>query len=89
VEQRSVAMISDKSHEKSANESLANFMDQESAAGLLLVVAAALALISAEPPSGPGWLHEIKRDGFRTLTRIPGNDFRAFTRSGRSRQIIL
>jgi ATP-dependent DNA ligase len=34
------------------------------------------------PPSGPGWLHEIKHDGFRILTRRDaalitrkGNDF--------------
>ena len=33
-----------------------------------------LAVLSQEPPSSLGWLHEIKHDGFRTL--------RAFTRSG-------
>jgi bifunctional non-homologous end joining protein LigD len=39
-------------------------------------------VLSAEPPSGPGWIHEIKHDGFRTLIRIAGKDVRAFTRSG-------
>jgi bifunctional non-homologous end joining protein LigD len=24
------------------------------------------------PPSGPGWLHEIKHDGFRILARRDG-----------------
>ena len=26
----------------------------------------------ANPPSGPGWLHEVKHDGFRTLVRKQG-----------------
>ena len=33
-------------------------------------------------PSGSGWIHEIKHDGFRTLIRIVGKDVRAFTRNG-------
>jgi ATP-dependent DNA ligase len=37
-----------------------------------------------KPPTGPGWLHEIKHDGFRIIARKgaqvklysrPGNDF--------------
>ena len=24
------------------------------------------------PPSGPGWIHEIKRDGFRIMARRDG-----------------
>jgi DNA ligase D-like protein (predicted ligase) len=38
--------------------------------------------LSTEPPSGGGWIHEIKHDGFRTLLRIEGKDVRAFTRGG-------
>jgi DNA ligase D-like protein (predicted ligase) len=38
--------------------------------------------LSAEPPTGVGWLHEIKYDGFRTLLRIDGKDIRASTRNG-------
>src|SRR5687768_4598088 len=36
----------------------------------------------AEPPTGSGWFHEIKHDGFRTLIGLSGKDARAFTRSG-------
>jgi ATP-dependent DNA ligase len=38
--------------------------------------------LSAEPPEGDGWIHEIKHDGFRTLLRIDGSYLRAFTRGG-------
>jgi bifunctional non-homologous end joining protein LigD len=34
------------------------------------------------PPSGPGWLHEIKHDGFRILARRDGAGVRLFTRHG-------
>jgi len=36
-----------------------------------------------EPPSGEGWIHEIKHDGYRTLIVIDGGKFRAFSRHGR------
>ena len=35
-----------------------------------------------EPPSGPGWLHEIKHDGFRILARRDTAGVRLFTRNG-------
>jgi bifunctional non-homologous end joining protein LigD len=35
-------------------------------------------ILSAQPPTGPGWIDEIKHDGFC----ISGKDARAFTRSG-------
>jgi ATP-dependent DNA ligase len=35
-----------------------------------------------EPPSGPGWLHEIKHDGFRILARRDAGDIRLFSRNG-------
>jgi ATP-dependent DNA ligase len=41
-----------------------------------------IAILSAEPPKGEGWIHEIKHDGFRTLLRIDGTDVRAFSRGG-------
>ena len=25
------------------------------------------------PPSGPGWLHEIKHDGYRLVARLEGS----------------
>ncbi len=34
------------------------------------------------PPSGPGWLHEIKHDGFRILARCDSAGVRLFTRNG-------
>jgi ATP-dependent DNA ligase len=34
------------------------------------------------PPSGPGWLHEIKHDGFRILARRNGAGVRLLTRNG-------
>jgi DNA ligase D len=34
------------------------------------------------PPSGPGWLHEIKHDGYRTMCRIENGEARLFTRNG-------
>jgi bifunctional non-homologous end joining protein LigD len=34
------------------------------------------------PPSGPGWLHEIKHDGFRILARRDGAGVRLITRHG-------
>jgi bifunctional non-homologous end joining protein LigD len=34
------------------------------------------------PPSGPGWLHEIKHDGFRILARHNAAGIRLITRAG-------
>jgi bifunctional non-homologous end joining protein LigD len=34
------------------------------------------------PPSGPGWLHEIKQDGFRILARRDAVGVRLITRAG-------
>ena len=35
-----------------------------------------------EPPTGPGWIHEIKHDGFRILGRRDAQGVRLFTRNG-------
>jgi bifunctional non-homologous end joining protein LigD len=35
-----------------------------------------------EPPVGPGWIHEIKHDGFRILARRDKERVRLFTRHG-------
>jgi ATP-dependent DNA ligase len=35
-----------------------------------------------EPPAGPGWIHEIKHDGFRILARKDARSVRLFTRNG-------
>jgi bifunctional non-homologous end joining protein LigD len=34
------------------------------------------------PPSGPGWLHEIKHDGFRILARRDGAGAQLIARAG-------
>lgn len=34
------------------------------------------------PPAGPGWLHEIKHDGFRIMARRDGMRVRLMTRNG-------
>src|SRR5947207_14864851 len=35
-----------------------------------------------QPPAGPGWVHEIKHDGFRLLARRDGAGVRLLTRRG-------
>jgi ATP-dependent DNA ligase len=35
-----------------------------------------------EPPTGPGWIHEIKHDGFRILARRQADRIRLYTRNG-------
>jgi bifunctional non-homologous end joining protein LigD len=37
---------------------------------------------AAKPPSGPGWLHEIKLDGFRLMALRRGVGGRLLTRNG-------
>jgi hypothetical protein len=39
--------------------------------------------LAPEPPSGEGWIHEIKHDGYRTLIIIDQGKVRAFSRHGR------
>ena len=34
------------------------------------------------PPSGPGWIHEIKHDGFRMMVRCDAAGVRLLTRNG-------
>lgn len=35
-----------------------------------------------QPPAGPGWIHEIKHDGFRIMARRDAAGVRLFTRNG-------
>lgn len=35
-----------------------------------------------KPPSGPGWLHEIKHDGYRLMARRDAAGVRLLTRNG-------
>ena len=38
--------------------------------------------LAKAPPAGPGWIHEIKHDGFRIIARRDGERVRLFTRNG-------
>jgi len=42
-----------------------------------------LATRSSTAPSGDGWLHEIKFDGYRLIARIEGRGVRLFSRNGK------
>src|SRR5476651_2711784 len=37
---------------------------------------------SERPPSGPGWIHEIKHDGYRLMARHDSAGIRLITRNG-------
>ena len=37
---------------------------------------------AVKPPAGPGWVHEIKHDGYRLQVRRVGDQVRLFTRRG-------
>jgi hypothetical protein len=41
---------------------------------------------SAAPPSGPGWIHEIKHDGFRIMARRDARGVRLFSRNSYNRR---
>jgi bifunctional non-homologous end joining protein LigD len=38
--------------------------------------------IVAAPPAGPGWLHEVKHDGYRILARKQGERVEVWSRRG-------
>ena len=54
----------------------------EPAAPRLGIVEPCLPTSAKAPPSGPGWLHEIKHDGFRILARRDRTGVRLITRNG-------
>ena len=41
-----------------------------------------LATLVTQAPDGPGYLHEIKLDGYRMAARLDGGDVRLLTRTG-------
>ncbi len=45
-------------------------------------VAPCIPTLAAKPPAGPGWVHEIKHDGYRLIVRREGATVRLFTRRG-------
>ena len=42
--------------------------------------------LAREVPTGPGWIHELKYDGFRIIVRKSGDAVRIWSRYGRSRK---
>ena len=46
------------------------------------VIEPCLPSLAKVPPSGPGWLHKIKHDGFRIMARRDGAGVRLITRHG-------
>src|SRR5215472_1332764 len=52
------------------------------AAPRLGIVEPCLPTSAKAPPSGPGWIHEIKHDGFRILARRDSAGVRLITRNG-------
>ena len=45
-------------------------------------VAPCLPSSAPRPPSGDGWLHEIKHDGFRVIARKDGERVKLYSRPG-------
>jgi hypothetical protein len=45
--------------------------------------------LAAKAPSGPGWVHEIKHDGYRLIVRRDGKAVRPFTRATRRFEIRI
>ena len=46
-------------------------------------IEAQLATAAKSPPAGPGWVHEVKYDGYRMLCRIAHGKVRMLSRSGK------
>lgn len=46
-------------------------------------IAPQLATLVRTPPTGAGWVHEVKYDGYRMLCRIEGGDVRIISRNGK------
>ena len=55
---------------------------RERAAPRLGIIEPCLPSPAKAPPSGPGWIHEIKHDGFRILARRDKAGVRLITRNG-------
>ena len=55
---------------------------KKSARPLPAFVKPQLATLVDGPPTGDGWLHEIKYDGYRAITALAGGDVRISTRNG-------
>jgi hypothetical protein len=43
------------------------------------IVGPCIPTLAAKPPSGPGWVHELKHDGYRLIVCRGGEAVRLFT----------
>jgi bifunctional non-homologous end joining protein LigD len=50
-------------------------------------IAPAQPIGAPRPPTGPGWIHEIKHDGFRLMALRKHHGVRPLTRNGRSTRL--
>jgi bifunctional non-homologous end joining protein LigD len=57
-------------------------MSRVLASGRLSFVSPMLPQLVPSAPTGTGWLHEIKHDGYRTQLVVDRGQVRAFTRAG-------
>jgi ATP-dependent DNA ligase len=60
----------------------ARMLRMRSRPGLGTVIEPCLPSPTKAPPSGPGWIHEIKHDGMRIMARRDGAGVRLITRHG-------
>jgi bifunctional non-homologous end joining protein LigD len=58
-------------------------MDCSASATPLGFIKPEIPTLVSEPPTGDGWIHEIKHDGYRTLIVIDQGKVRAYSRHGR------
>ena len=70
LSQRAIRTVEQVIHTRSVFETPLGFIKPE------------LPTLVPEPPTGEGWIHEIKYDGYRTLIVIDRGQVRAFTRNG-------
>ena len=48
-----------------------------------------IASASADPPTGDGWLHEVKHDGHRLVAIVAGESLKLLSRNGHDRTALL
>jgi bifunctional non-homologous end joining protein LigD len=57
--------------------------------GLGIIIEPCLPSPAKVPPSGPGWIHEIKHDGMRVMARRDGAAVRLITWNGNDFRIAF
>ena len=78
---KSKRSISDNSADKSSN-SRTNKISNANIGSFSKFISPALATLKDKPPSGKGWIHEVKFDGYRIQAHVAGAKVKLLTRSG-------